>query len=82
MQLARAHTATPEQGTKEFRSSKNGYQKDKGDGLTGMMCKFMSQQSPRNVDIDMFDGNLLEVNYFISISEEMVESKIIDPRGN
>ena len=82
MQLARAHTVTLEQRTKEFRSSKNGYQKDKDDGLTGMTCKLLSQQSGPNVDIDMFDGNRLEVNYFISIFEEMVESKIIDPRGN
>ena len=47
-----------------------------------MTCKLLSQQSGPNVDIDMFDGNRLEVNYFISIFEEMVESKIIDPRGN
>ena len=49
--------------------------------MTGMMCKLLSQQSAPNVDIDMFDGNPLEFNYFMSIFEEMVESKVVDPRG-
>ena len=46
-----------------------------------MMCKLLSQQSAPNVDIDMFDGNPLEFNYFMSLFEEMVESKVVDPRG-
>ena len=45
------------------------------------MCKLLSQQSAPNVDIDMFDGNPLEFNYFMSLFEEMVESKVVDPRG-
>ena len=49
--------------------------------MTGMMCKLLSQQSAPNVDIDMFDGNPLEFNYSMSIFEEMVESKVVDPRG-
>ena len=49
--------------------------------MTGMMCKLLSQQSAPNVDIDMFDRNPLEFNYFMSIFEEMVESKVVDPRG-
>ena len=81
MQMDRAHIATPEQRTKEFRSNKYGNQNEKDDGLTGMMCKLLSQQSAPNVDIDVFDGNPMEVNYFMSILEEMVESKVIDPRG-
>ena len=45
------------------------------------MCKLLSQQSAPNVDIDMFDGNPLEFNYFMSIFEEIVESKVVNPRG-
>ena len=51
------------------------------DWQTGMMCKLLSQQSAPNVDIDIFDGNPLEFNYFMSIFEEMAESKVIDLRG-
>ena len=46
-----------------------------------MICELLSQQSAHNVDIDMFDGNPLEFNYIMSIFEEMVESKVIGPRG-
>ena len=46
-----------------------------------MMCKLLSQQSAPNVDIDMFDGNPLEFTYFMLIFEEMVESKVNDPRS-
>ena len=41
----------------------------------------LSQQSAPNVDIDMFGGNPMEFNYFMSMFEEMVESKVIEPRG-
>ena len=81
MLMERAHIATPKQRTKEFRSNKYGNQNEKDDGLTGMMCKLLSQQSTPNVDLDVFDGNPMEVNYFMSILGEMVESKVIDPRG-
>ena len=81
MQMDRAHNATLEQRTKDLRSSKDGNQSETDDGLTGMMCKLLSQQSAPNVDIDVFDGNPLEFNYFMSIFEEMVESKGVDPRG-
>ena len=79
MQMDRAHNATTEQSTKEFRSNKYGNQNEKDDALTGMICKLLSQQSAPNVD--MFDGNPVEFNYIMSIFEEMVESKVIGPRG-
>ena len=49
--------------------------------MIGMMCKLLSQQSTPHVDIDMFDSNPLEFNFFMSVFEEMVESKVINPRG-
>ena len=50
------------------------------EGVTGMMYKLLLQQSAPDIEIDVFDGNLLEFNYFTLLFEE-VESKIEDPRG-
>ena len=79
--MDRVYNATPKQRTKEFKGNKYGNQIEKSDGLTGMMCKLLSQQSAPNFDIDMFDGNHLEFNYFISILEEMLKSKVNNRRG-
>ena len=38
-----------------------------------MMRKFLPKQSASNVYLNVFDGNPLEVNYFMSIFEEMVK---------
>ena len=46
-----------------------------------MMCKLLSQQSATNVDIDVLDGNALEFNYVMSMFEEIVERKVVNPRG-
>ena len=46
-----------------------------------MMCKLLSQQSATNVDIDVLDGNSLEFNYVMSMFEEIVERKVVNPRG-
>ena len=81
MQMDIAQKVMPEQKTREFRSSKDGNQSERDVRLTGMMCKLLSQQSARNVDIDVFDGSHLEFKYFMSIFEEMVESKVVGPRG-
>ena len=59
------YNATPEQSIKEFRSRKNGNQNEKDERLTGMVCMLLLQQYDLNVDIDMFDGNPLEFNYFM-----------------
>ena len=46
-----------------------------------MMCKLFSQQSATNVDIDVLDGSSLEFNYVMSMFEELVERKVVNPRG-
>lgn len=74
------HNATPEQSIKKFRSRKNGNQNEKEDGLKGIVYMLFVQKPALNVDIDMFDGNSLEFNYFMSIYEEMVESKVVNQR--
>ena len=43
------------------------------------MCKLLSQKSAYNVEIDVFDSNPLEFNYFMSVSDKMVRSKVVDP---
>ena len=80
MQMDIAHKATPKQRSKKFRSSKGGNQNEREYGLIGMIYKLLSQKSAPDVDIDMFDGNPLEFNYFMSIFDEMVGSKVVDPR--
>ena len=79
MQMDRAHNATPEQSIDEFRKSKDGNQSERNKGLIGMTCKCLSHQSALNVDIDVFDGNVLEFNYFVSIFEKIVENNVVDP---
>ena len=44
-----------------------------------MMCKLLSQKSAHNVEIDVFDSNPLEFNYFMSVFDKMVRSKVVDP---
>ena len=81
MQMDRVQNATPEQRIKEFRKSMDGNQSERNEGFTGTMCKCLSQLSSSKVDIKVFDGNVLEFNYFMSIFEKMVESEVVDPRA-
>ena len=46
-----------------------------------ILCRLMKQQSAPEVDIDSFDGNLLNYRYFMAIFKEVVENRIDDPRG-
>ena len=48
---------------------------------TDMLCKFLKVQSAPDVDMECFDGNVLEYHYFMALFREVVESKIEDPRG-
>ena len=47
------------------------------EGVTDMIYKLLLQQSAP----DVFDGSPLEFSYFMFLFEEVVESKIEDPRG-
>ena len=46
-----------------------------------MLCKMMKQQSAPEIELDVFDGNPLNFNYFMALFKETVEKKIEDPRG-
>ena len=51
------------------------------EGVTDMMHKLLLQKSAPDIEIDVLDGHPLEFNYSMSLSEEVVESKIENPRG-
>ena len=44
-----------------------------------MMCNLLKRQSAPDVDIDEFDDNLINYQFFIAIFKEVVESKIDNP---
>ena len=80
MKMDRAHNAMPQERTKDFKSSKDGDPSQKDNRLAEMMCKLFLQQSAANVDIEVFNCSPLEFSYFISIFEELLESKVFEPR--
>ena len=79
MQMDRAQNATPEQRIKEFRKRKDGNQSERNKGLTGIMCKCLSQQSAPYADIDVFD--VTEFKCFVLIFQKMAENKVVDQRS-
>ena len=46
-----------------------------------ILCRLLQEQGAPEADLDIFDGNPLEYNFFIKNFEEVVEKKIADPRG-
>ena len=48
---------------------------------TDMLCKLSKVQSAPDVDMECFDGKVLEYHYFMALFTEVIESKIEDPRG-
>ena len=46
-----------------------------------MLCKLLQLQPAPDVDIETFDGSILNYHYFIALFREVVESKVDDPRG-
>ena len=51
------------------------------DYTTEMICKVLQQQAAPHVDIEKFDGNLINYQYFMSIFKDVVEDRIEDPTG-
>ena len=48
---------------------------------TDVLCQLLKKEAVPEVDIEVFDGNLLNFKYFISLFKENVEMKLDDPRG-
>ena len=46
-----------------------------------VMCKLLQEQGAPDADLDVFDGNPLEYKFFMRSFEDVVERKIIEPRG-
>ena len=49
--------------------------------VADMLCKMMNQQSAPEIDLDVFDGNLLNFHYFMAVFREAIKKKIEDPLG-
>ena len=45
------------------------------------MCELLRQQAAPELEINIFDGNLMDFNYFMAVFKEVVENKVTDPRG-
>ena len=45
------------------------------------LCKLLKLQAAPEVDMEPFDGNVLNYHHFIALFKETVESKVDDPRG-
>ena len=45
-----------------------------------MFSKPLRSQSAADVDIETFDGSVLNYHYFTALFREVVESKVDDPR--
>ena len=45
------------------------------------LCKLLKLQAASEVDIELFDGNVLNYHHFMTLFKEVVESKLEDPRG-
>ena len=48
---------------------------------TGVLCQLLRQQAASEVDMEVFDGNLLNFKYFRSILKEVVKTELEDRRG-
>ena len=44
----------------------------------GMLCKLLKVQLDADIDMECFDGNVLEYHYFMTLFREVLESKIED----
>ena len=49
--------------------------------ISQMMCELLRQQAAPELEINIFDGNPMDFNYFMAVFKEVVENKVTDPRG-
>ena len=63
---------TAEQEKRRFSSEKN---------IVDTLCYLLKQQSAPNIEVDVFDGNLLSFHYFMTIFHEVEIKRIGDPSG-
>ena len=46
-----------------------------------MMRRLLRRQAAPELEIDVFDGNPMELHYFMAVFKEVVEKKVTDSRG-
>ena len=49
--------------------------------ITSMICHLLKLQSTPDLNLDVFDENSLEYHNFMTLSHELVEKRIDNPRG-
>ena len=50
--------------------------------ISEMMYRLLKQQSAPEIEIDIFDGNLMELHYLMAVLKDVVEKRVDDERGN
>ena len=53
---------------------------DNSQPATDVLYQLLQQQAAPEVNMEVFDGNLLDFKYFVSIFQEVVKTKLEDPR--
>ena len=49
--------------------------------ITEMMCELLRQQAAPELEIDIFDSNPMDFDYFMAVFKEVVENRMPVPRG-
>ena len=49
--------------------------------IVNSLCHLVKQQSTTDIELDVFDGNILDFYYFMILFHEIAEKRIDDPRG-
>ena len=49
--------------------------------MAEILCKLLQQQAAPELVVEVFDGNLLNFKYFISVFKDVMEAKLDDPHG-
>ena len=63
----------------QAEEEKEGFSSEKK--IVDVLCHLVKQQSALDIELDIFEGNPLDFNYFMRLSHEVVEKRIDDPRG-
>ena len=50
--------------------------------VSEMICKLLQYQGAREVEIDKFNSNPLEYQYFVSVFNQVAEKKVSDQMGS
>ena len=63
----------------QAEEEKEGFSSEKK--IVDVLYYLVKQQSELDIELDIFEGNPLDFNYFMRLSHEVIEKRIDDPRG-